>query len=72
MIVPAHGEAAVIGSCLRSLAGQRRRTAGEVVVVANGCRDATASIARSWRLGLFEPAWSCACSSSARRASRPR
>ena len=51
VIVPAHDEQAVIGRLLRGLlAGADGRL--EVVVVANGCRDATAATARSIDPGI--------------------
>ncbi|MGZ3217975.1 glycosyltransferase family 2 protein [Paracoccus sp. T5] len=65
VIIPAHQEAAHIGRCLLALC--RQDLAGgvvhEVVVVPNGCTDATAQIARdmsdrlaaaSWRLTVIE------------------
>jgi glycosyltransferase involved in cell wall biosynthesis len=51
VIVPAHDEQAVIGRLLRGmLAGADGRL--EVVVVANGCRDATAATARAVDPGI--------------------
>ena len=66
VILPAHDEAGCIGGCLAALlesgplpAGWR----GEVIVVANGCRDDTAAIAggfagmaasRGWDLQVIE------------------
>lgn len=49
VIVPAHNEAERIGACLRSIAQAAWRYPGrvEVVVVADACTDATATIARS-------------------------
>ncbi len=47
MVVPAHDEAAVIEHCLRSLLEGASPGEFEVVVVANGCTDDTASLARS-------------------------
>lgn len=45
VVMPAHNEEAVIGRALRGmLAGSQGRI--EVVVVANGCRDSTAELAR--------------------------
>jgi glycosyltransferase involved in cell wall biosynthesis len=54
VIIPAHDEEAVIGACLRSLAGQDHEGPAQVVVVANGCRDATAVVARGFRTTLGE------------------
>lgn len=48
VVIPAHQEAAVIGSCLSSLIRQDYEHAVHVVVVANGCDDATAAIARTY------------------------
>ena len=48
VIVPAHNEEANIGRCLESLLSDAHPGELEVIVVCNGCRDATASIARSW------------------------
>jgi len=45
IVIPAHDEEAVIGACLRSLLAQRYDGPVHVVVVANGCRDATALVA---------------------------
>lgn len=46
IIVPAHNEAAVIGRTLRTLAPLAASGRVEVIVVCNGCTDATAAIAR--------------------------
>jgi glycosyltransferase involved in cell wall biosynthesis len=46
VIIPAHDEAGVIARTLRSLAPLAALPGIEVVVVCNGCRDATAEIAR--------------------------
>ena len=60
IIIPACNEAAHIGSCLDSLLLQRlpptldRR---EIIVVANGCRDATAAIARTRLQTALEKGW---------------
>ncbi len=45
VIVPAHDEQAVIERCLRGLAGPAAAEA-QIVVVANGCADDTAGVAR--------------------------
>lgn len=46
VVIPAHDAAGTIEACLDSLAGE----AVEIIVVANGCTDATAQIARSHRV----------------------
>ena len=48
VIIPAHDEEAVIGRCLAALLGAAEPGEFEVVVACNGCRDATADIARRW------------------------
>ncbi|WP_238987386.1 glycosyltransferase family 2 protein [Roseovarius dicentrarchi] len=49
MIVPAHDEAGYIGACLDALfASVLDGAAMQVIVVANGCTDATARIARGY------------------------
>ncbi|MGH2899479.1 MAG: glycosyltransferase, partial [Solirubrobacteraceae bacterium] len=48
VIIPAHDEEAVIGACLTSLVHQDIATDVQVVVVANGCRDATAAVAQGF------------------------
>jgi len=49
VIVPAHNEAALIGRCLSALAPGIESGALEVIVVANGCTDATAAVASAFR-----------------------
>lgn len=46
IIIPAHNEEAVIERCLDSLKDDARIGSLEVVVVANGCSDATVEVAR--------------------------
>lgn len=46
VVIAAHNEEAVIGRCLEALSKQRLGTELDVVVVANGCVDQTATIAR--------------------------
>lgn len=46
VIIPAHDEASVIGRCLEAILGDARPGEFEVIVVANGCTDQTAAIAR--------------------------
>ncbi len=48
IVIPAHNEAAVIGRCLRALLAGARPGELEVVVVCNGCTDATAEVARGF------------------------
>lgn len=49
MVIPAHNEARVITRCLDSLGTQAAGEQIEVVVVANGCVDETASLASAYR-----------------------
>src|SRR3954451_9146536 len=46
VIIPAHDEAAVIGDRLRGLVSSLPAGAVELIVVANGCSDDTAAVAR--------------------------
>ncbi|MEV4410920.1 glycosyltransferase [Catellatospora sp. NPDC049609] len=49
MIVAAHNEATVIGKCLDSLLEGTEPDELDIIVVANGCSDATAAVARTRR-----------------------
>ncbi|MDU8910808.1 glycosyltransferase family A protein [Aestuariicoccus sp. MJ-SS9] len=59
VIVPASNEAALIGACLDALLLSRweRDEPVEVIVVANGCRDATADAARATAAGFDRRGW---------------
>lgn len=48
VVIPAHDEAGVIGRCLSTLLSDAREGELEVAVVANGCTDDTAEIARGF------------------------
>lgn len=50
IIIPAHDESAVIERCLRNVTRSLTADEAEIIVVCNGCSDATADIARA-----FEP-----------------
>ena len=64
VIIPANNEEALLGACLESLlASDSPACCVEIVVVANGCKDKTAEIARQfqthfeargWRLKVLE------------------
>lgn len=49
VIIPAHNEAMVIGRTLQALKPALDSGSVEVIVACNGCRDETATIARSYR-----------------------
>jgi hypothetical protein len=51
VVVPAHNEGAVLGRLLSGLLDGARPGSIEVVVVANGCTDDTADVARSFAAG---------------------
>jgi glycosyltransferase involved in cell wall biosynthesis len=48
VVIPAHNEQAVIAGCLAPLAPLAERGELEIVVVCNGCTDATAEVARAF------------------------
>ena len=48
VVIPAHNEEAVIGRCLQNLLEGAEPDELEFVVVGNGCKDATATAARSF------------------------
>lgn len=48
VIIPAHNEAQMIGPCLRALLASVGDMSVQVIVVANGCTDATVEIAESY------------------------
>lgn len=48
IVIPAHDEEAVLGHLLRALLADAAPGELEIVVVANGCRDRTAAVARSF------------------------
>lgn len=49
IVVPAHNEAAVIGRCLEALTRTAAPGEFDIVVVCNGCTDATAEVAARFR-----------------------
>ena len=59
VILPAHQEAAGIGACLAALRNQRLvpGVSHQIVVIANGCTDATAQLARDAVPGLTAAGW---------------
>ena len=60
VIVPASNEAALIGGCLEALLASRFSGCVEVIVVANGCVDDTASVARSFAAQAAGTGWAVA------------
>jgi glycosyltransferase involved in cell wall biosynthesis len=48
IVIPAHNEASVIGRCLEALLPEPEKPLFQIIVVANGCADATAEVARSY------------------------
>jgi glycosyltransferase involved in cell wall biosynthesis len=52
VVIPAHNEEAVIARCLREMGRGAMEGELEIVVVANGCTDRTAEIARSHEAGV--------------------
>lgn len=56
VIIPASNEEAYIGACLTALFAST--LGGEAIVVANGCRDATAELARSFARQAHIAGWS--------------
>lgn len=53
IIIPASNEGLVIEECLSSIASQIGCTGLDVIVVANGCSDETAALARAFKSKLF-------------------
>ncbi|MDQ7069894.1 MAG: glycosyltransferase [Rhodobacterales bacterium] len=63
VIIPAHNEAALIGQCIGAVLASRDVDAVDIIVVANGCQDATVAIAidcqaaveaRGWQLQVLD------------------
>ncbi|MET0238125.1 MAG: glycosyltransferase [Kibdelosporangium sp.] len=54
VVIAAHEEEAVIARCLRSLTAEAKPGELDIVVVANGCTDRTAQIARAERARVIE------------------
>lgn len=57
VIVPAHDEAAYIGPCLTALLASEGPARAEILVVANGCCDATADTARTHAAAAQARGW---------------
>lgn len=59
VVIPAHNEAAVVGRCLDTLLADARAGELDVVVVANGCTDDTAAVARARGVRAVELGRAC-------------
>lgn len=57
VILPAHNEAATIGACLRHVLASDGPNSAQVIVVANGCVDETASKARDMKEAFDARGW---------------
>lgn len=57
MIIPANEEATHIGSCLKAVAASDGPETAQIVVVANGCDDDTAEIARGFTAEFATRGW---------------
>ncbi|MDJ0820363.1 MAG: glycosyltransferase [Paracoccaceae bacterium] len=57
VILPASNEAALIGGCLQALCASVWEGVAEVIVVANGCVDDTADVARGWAGAFAARGW---------------
>ncbi len=57
IIIPANNEATLIGPCLEALLASQGVEAARIIVVANGCTDATAEIARSYAPAARKRGW---------------
>jgi glycosyltransferase involved in cell wall biosynthesis len=57
VLIPAHQGERTISRSLGSIAHQRLRGRVEVVVVCNGCRDATAARAEAWQAAYAQRQW---------------
>ena len=54
VVVPAHQEERTLGRCLEALLGDDLSDSAQVVVVANGCTDDTAQVARRYPVRVLE------------------
>lgn len=57
VVIPAHNEASWIRPCLDAVAASRGPARAQVIVVANGCTDQTAEIARGLNAALAARGW---------------
>ncbi|MGH1465060.1 MAG: glycosyltransferase [Cognatishimia sp.] len=58
IIIPASNEAAWISHCLEAVLASERFEAAQIIVVANGCQDKTAEVARRYSVLAQEKGWS--------------
>jgi glycosyltransferase involved in cell wall biosynthesis len=57
IIIPASNEEALIGRCLAAVLGSTSVEVAQIVVVANGCQDRTAEIARGFQTAAEARGW---------------